>query len=83
MYDEEEWESEGDGGELGGRGRNDASSSASRALAGDHIESRARDERRVEVSTLSSSPENRNCSVSTSLREMVRRCGTADGTALL
>lgn len=44
-YDEEEWDSEGEGGELGGRGRREASSSASRALAGDQKESRASDER--------------------------------------
>jgi hypothetical protein len=44
-YEEEEWEREGEGGELGGSGRREASSSASRALAGDHKESRASDER--------------------------------------
>lgn len=44
-YEEEEWDSEGEGGALGGRGRREASSSASRALAGDHKESRASDER--------------------------------------
>lgn len=53
-YDDEEWESDGDGGALGGRGRNDASSSASRTLTGDHMESRAREEEPVNASTLSS-----------------------------
>lgn len=45
-YDDDERDGEGEGGELGGRGRTDASSSASRWLVGDHRESRARDERR-------------------------------------
>jgi hypothetical protein len=42
-YDEESREGDGDGGELGGRGRTEASSSASNALVGDHIESLFRD----------------------------------------
>jgi hypothetical protein len=46
-YDEDEREGEGEGGELGGRGRREASSSASRLLAGDHIEP---EERYVETS---------------------------------
>jgi hypothetical protein len=39
--DEREGEGEGEGGELGGSGRREASSSASRLLAGDHMESLA------------------------------------------
>lgn len=80
-YEEEECEREGDGGELGGSGRNDASSSASRALAGDHIESRAKDDWRMEAS--SSSECWKTLSASTSFREMVRRWDAADGTPLL
>ena len=44
-YDDEECDGEGEGGELGGNGRTEASSSASRTLVGDHIDSRAKDER--------------------------------------
>ena len=44
-YDEEERDGEGEGGELGGNGRREASSSASRLLVGDHIESLAKEER--------------------------------------
>ena len=43
-YDDEEREGEGDGGELGGNGRTDASSSASKTLLGDHVDSRARED---------------------------------------
>jgi hypothetical protein len=50
-YDEDEREGEGEGGELvGGNGRREASSSASRLLVGDHIESLAKEERYVETS---------------------------------
>ena len=49
-YEEDEREGEGEGGELGGSGRREASSSASRLLAGDHIESLAKEERYVESS---------------------------------
>ena len=46
-YDEDECDGDGEGGALGGNGRTDASSSASRTLrlVGDQSESRARDER--------------------------------------
>lgn len=46
-YDEDECDGEGDGGALGGSGRTDASSSASRTLklVGDHKDSRASEER--------------------------------------
>lgn len=44
-YEDEDREGEGEGGMLGGIGRNEASSSASNALAGDHVDSRANDER--------------------------------------
>lgn len=44
-YDEDERDGEGEGGELGGSGRREASSSASRLLAGYHIESLAKEER--------------------------------------
>lgn len=37
-YEEDEWEGDGDGGALGGRGRNEALSSASRRLAGDQVD---------------------------------------------
>jgi hypothetical protein len=49
-YEEDEREGEGEGGELGGSGRREASSSASRLLVGDHIESWAQEERYVETS---------------------------------
>jgi len=49
-YEEDEREGEGEGGELGGSGRREASSSASRLLVGDHIESLAKEERYVETS---------------------------------
>jgi hypothetical protein len=42
------WEGEGDGGEDGGSGRTEASSSASWAVDGDQVDSIARDERRAE-----------------------------------
>jgi hypothetical protein len=41
--DEESREGDGDGGELGRSGRTEASSSASNALVGDHIESLFKD----------------------------------------
>lgn len=46
-YEAEECEGDGEGGELGGNGRTDASSSASRTLrlVGDHSDSRAYEER--------------------------------------
>ena len=46
-YEDEECEGEGEGGALGGNGRTDASSSASRTLrlVGDHNDSRASEER--------------------------------------
>lgn len=43
-YEEEDLEGDGDGGVLGGIGRNEASSSASNALVGDQVESRATEE---------------------------------------
>jgi len=50
-YEEEEREGEGEGGPLGGMGRRDASSSASKALAGDQIESLFIEERSNEISS--------------------------------
>jgi hypothetical protein len=44
-YDDEECDGDGEGGELGGSGRTEASSSASRMLFGDHVESLASEER--------------------------------------
>jgi len=43
-YDDEEREGDGEGGALGGSGRSEASSSASKALAGDQMESRFRED---------------------------------------
>lgn len=48
-YDEDEREGDGEGGVLGGKGRTEASSSASRWLAGDHSESLAREDLYVEA----------------------------------
>lgn len=48
-------EGDGDGGPLGGKGLTEASSSASRLLVGDQVDSRASDDRFVEQSTSSSS----------------------------
>ena len=45
IYDDAESDGDGDGGPLGGSGLTDASSSASILLAGDHIESRANEDR--------------------------------------
>lgn len=72
-YEEDERDGAGDGGELGGIGRIEASSSASSALAGDHIESRATEDRSSVVDARSASME---CIESESaLRDMVvRRC---------
>jgi hypothetical protein len=50
-YEEEEREGDGEGGALGGMGRRDASSSASKALAGDQIESLFIEERSNELSS--------------------------------
>ena len=46
-YEEDECDGDGEGGALGGNGRTDASSSASRTLrlVGDHKDSRANEER--------------------------------------
>lgn len=43
-YEDDEGDGDGDGGVLGAIGRTEASSSASRALAGDQVDSRARDD---------------------------------------
>jgi hypothetical protein len=40
-YEEDERDGDGDGGPLGGIGRTEASSSASKTLVGDHADSRA------------------------------------------
>ena len=53
-YEDDDLEGDGDGGLLGGRGRTDASSSASRPLAGDHVESRVTDDGLYETSSSSS-----------------------------
>ena len=53
-YEDDDLEGDGDGGLLGGRGRTDASSSASRTLAGDHVESRVTDDGLYETSSSSS-----------------------------
>lgn len=53
-YEDEERDGDGDGGELGGMGRIDASSSASRPLVGDHMESRATEDRSSLVEARSS-----------------------------
>ena len=50
-YDDESREGEGEGGDVGGMGRVDASSSASRGLEGDHIENAAMDDRWVDASS--------------------------------
>jgi hypothetical protein len=50
-YDDDEREGEGEGGALGGMGRTDASSSASKALAGDQIDSRFNEESSSERSS--------------------------------
>ena len=49
-YDDAESEGEGEGGPLGGKGLTEASSSASILLVGDHVDSRARDDRGVDRS---------------------------------
>jgi hypothetical protein len=53
-YEDEDLEGDGDGGMLGGSGRTEASSSASRTLAGDHVESRVTDDGLYEISSSSS-----------------------------
>ena len=53
-YDDDDLDGDGDGGRLGGSGRTEASSSASRTLAGDHIESRVSDDGLQEISSSSS-----------------------------
>lgn len=79
-YDEDDREGEGEGGVLGGNGRTEASSSASKAL-GDHKESRAKEERSTEML---SSPydrmEPRNSS--SSYNDMVLRFEKAAGSNL-
>ncbi len=52
-YEDEERDGEGEGGPLGGIGRSDASSSASSALAGDKVDSRAIEELSIDVSSSS------------------------------
>ena len=51
-YEEDDGEGEGEGGALGGSGRNDASSSASIALAGDQTESLVKSEWSMDASSL-------------------------------
>ncbi|SRR6266576_1918203 len=53
-YEDDDLEGDGDGGMLGGSGRREASSSASRTLAGDHVESRVTDDGLYETSSSSS-----------------------------
>jgi hypothetical protein len=50
-YEEDERDGEGEGGALGGMGRTDASSSASKALAGDQNDSRFIEESSNETSS--------------------------------
>lgn len=52
-YDDAESEGEGEGGPLGGKGLTEASSSASKLLVGDHVDSRASEDRGVERSSSS------------------------------
>lgn len=52
-YDDDEREGDGDGGEVGGSGRMDASSSASSWLDGDHSEPTFPDDLRVEFKSSS------------------------------
>lgn len=47
-YDDAESDGEGEGGPLGGKGLTEASSSASRLLVGDHVDSRASEDRGVD-----------------------------------
>jgi hypothetical protein len=56
-YDDAESEGEGEGGLLGGKGLTEASSSASRLLVGDHVDSLASDDRGVDRSPSSESTE--------------------------
>lgn len=53
-YEDDDLEGDGEGGMLGGRGRTEASSSASRTLAGDHVESRVTNDGLHETSSSSS-----------------------------
>lgn len=56
-YDDADSEGDGEGGPLGGNGLTEASSSASRLLMGDHIDSRASDDRGLDRSPSSKSIE--------------------------
>ena len=77
-YDEEERDGEGEGGALGGMGRTDASSSASKALAGDESDSRLIEESSNETSSFAYDGLLKSRPSSSPLREMdlvLRRVG--------
>jgi hypothetical protein len=82
-YDDAESEGEGEGGPLGGNGLTDASSSASRLLIGDQVDSRASDDRGVDPSPTSESIERFCPSSSSPSNEIVFRLAAAPASILL
>jgi hypothetical protein len=81
-YDDAESEGDGDGGALGGNGLTEASSSASRLLVGDHVDSRASDDRGVDRPPSSECTE-RVCPSSSPSNDIVFRLATAEPLSAL